>query len=105
MKIPMMESKKGMVLVIVIVAIMMMSVVVVGILSRNVSSSLGDEKQIRRLQAELLAKGGFWRLYQNGGVAPAPFTVSSLGTTYTVSYTTGAVGPSGTNEIIVQVDY
>jgi Tfp pilus assembly protein PilV len=105
MKIPALSRQKGMVLIIVIVAIMLMSVIVVGILSRNISSSLGDENEMKRFQAELLAKGGFWRLYQNGGVPPASFTVDSLGTTYRVSYVTGAPGPSGTSQIVVQVDY
>jgi hypothetical protein len=95
-----------MVLVIVIVAIMMMSVMVVGILTRNVTGSLRDEKGIQRLQAELLAKGGFWLVYENLGTAPASFTETVGSTTYTVTYTTVPnVGPSGTSEIVTEVDY
>lgn len=104
MKNPVLRRHKGMVLVIVIVAIMLMSIVVVGILSRHVSMSLGDEKEIQRLQAEFLAKGCFWLSYQSGGV-PASCTETVGPTTYTVTYTTGASGPGGTTEFITHVDY
>ena len=108
MKTLLLRGKKGMVLVIVIVAIMLMSTVVVGILSRNISSAYVDEKGRQRLQAELLAKGCFWRSYQSGGVLPAPCVIPMMdGTTYTVTYTLGAMGsgPNGTTPILTQVTY
>ena len=100
------RPKKGMVLLIVIGAIMLMSIMSVGILSRNVSNSLRAEKEIQRLQAELLAKGGFWRTYQGSGATPATFTESVGGTTYTVSYTNASgTGPLCTDQINTNVDY
>ena len=106
MKIEVLKHEKGMVLIIVIAAIMLMTIAVVGMLSRNVSQSLRDEKMIQRMQAELLAKGAFWRVYQNGGTPPADFTETVDGRNYTVTYTTAAgAGPSGTGQIITNVVY
>ena len=107
MKTLLLRGKKGMVLVIVIVAIMLMSTVVVGILSRNISSAYVDEKGRQRLQAELLAKGCFWRSYQSGGTLPTPCTATVDNTTYTVTYTLGLAGsgPNGTTPILTQVTY
>ena len=100
------RGKKGMVLIIVIVAVMLMSTVVVGILSRNISSAFVDEKGRQRFQAELLAKGCFWLLYQNGGGIPIGTCTETIdGTTYTVTYTLGAPGPLGTQQVLTQVTY
>ncbi len=100
------NDQKGMILIIVIVAIMLMSIVVMGVLSRNVSKSLSDEKSIQNLQAELLAKGGFWRAYQNGGVPPADFSETIAGKTYNVTYSTvNNAGPLGTSEVVTRVDF
>jgi hypothetical protein len=106
MKTSLLKGKKGMVLIIVIAAVMLMSVVAVGVLSRNVSRAIVDEKGIQRLQAEVLAKGAFWRAYQNGGTPPSSFT-ETIGTkTYTVNYTLNpGAGPSGTDQIMTQVTY
>jgi hypothetical protein len=105
MKISRLNSKKGMVLVIVIAAVMLMSTVVVGILSRNISSALVDEKGRQRFQAELLAKGCFWRSYQSGGdTSIAPCTEIINGTTYTVTYGTTSAGALGT-QISTTVTY
>lgn len=108
MKTSSVGRKKGMVLVIVIVAIMLMSVVVAGILSRNISSAFVDEKGRQRFQAELLSKGAFWIAYQSmqaTGTLPGSFNETVDGTTYTVTYSLGAAGPSGTQEILTQVTY
>ena len=107
MKKNLFRAKKGMVLVIVIAAIAMMSIVVMGMLSRNVSRGLTAENQIKRLQAETLAKGAFWRAYQNDGIPPTDGLSEGVGgTTYTVSYTTvAAAGPGGTNKIETKVTH
>jgi hypothetical protein len=102
------KGKKGMVLIIVIIAIMLMSIVTVGILSRNVSSSFVDERGRQRFQAELLAKGCFWRLYQLNGTAPAFGSCDETidNTPYTVTYTVvPGAGPLGTAQILTQVTY
>jgi flagellar basal body-associated protein FliL len=101
------RSKKGMVLVIVIAVIMMMTIVVMGMLSRNVSRALTTEKQIKRIKAEVLAEGAFWRAYQDDGTPPvATFSVISDGETYTVSYTDPVdAGPGGTDSKKVTVTY
>ena len=106
MNIHVLKGQKGMIMVIVIAGIMLMSILVVGILSRSVSRSLGDEKTAQLLQAELLAKGGFWRAYQGAGAVPASFSETVGGRTYTISYIKNiGAGPSGTDEIITQVHY
>jgi len=108
MKYPLLNSKRGMVLIIVIIAVMLMSIVVVGILSRNVSNSFVDERGRQRFQAELLAKGCFWRLYQLNGTAPAVGSCDETidNTPYTVEYTVvPGAGPLGTDQILTQVTY
>jgi Tfp pilus assembly protein PilV len=104
MKTLFLRSQKGMVLVIVIIAVMLMSAVVVGILSRNITSAFVDEKGRQRFQAELLAKGCFWRSYQSNGAVPSSCTETVDGTTYTVIYTAVNAGALGT-QILTQVDY
>ena len=107
MKASFLRSEMGMVLVRVIIAVMLMSAVVVGILSRNITSAFVDEKGRQRFQAELLAKGCFWRSYQAGGGIPSSCTETFDGTTYTVTYTLGVAGagPDGSTQIFTQVDY
>ena len=108
MKVLSVSRRKGMVLIIVVVAIMLMAVVVAGILSRNVSSAFVDEKGRQRFQAELLTKGAFWIAYQSmqaTGTLPTPFFETVDGTTYKITYSLGAPGPSATQEILTQVTY
>jgi hypothetical protein len=90
MKVSVFRRQKGMVLVIVIAAIILMSIATLGILSRNVSQSMGDEKEIQRIQAELLTKGCFWRLYQNNGIDPGNCSGTINNRAYTVTYTINA---------------
>jgi len=97
-----------MILLTVIAAIMIMSILVLGILSRNVSRAMVSEDEFKRSQAALLAKGAAWRGYAAyaGGGAPVDFSYKVDGVTYTVNYTqTPGAGPDGTTGFTVNVGY
>ena len=87
-----------MVLVVVLAVIMMMTILVIGMLGRNVSRAMVTEKQIRRIQAEALAEGAFWRAYQDDGDAPNSFFVDGYRVTYTQSDGTGPFSVNMLNE-------
>lgn len=57
------NNESGIVLVIVIAFILMMSIVLAGLYSRNTTSALSSLEQAKRLRADMLARGGFWRAY------------------------------------------
>ncbi len=108
------RKDRGLVLVIVIAAILVMSLITLGTVSRYLSKAAIAESQAAHIQAEILAKGAFWRGYQNGGVPPSDYsepTPSSTGgiagsRTYTVTFTsTASAGPSGTTRIDTTVSY
>ncbi len=105
---------RGMVIVIVIAAIMVLSVFALGTVSRFLSKATSAESQASHIEAEMLAKGAFWRAYQNGGLPPAGFSETLSSTTggvtgnktYTVTFTnTLSAGPFGASKIDTTVTY
>lgn len=98
-------------MVIVTMMVIVMSVVMVGLLGRNYSFVLSSEEQLRRIEAEQVAKGAFWRAYQNMATGSVinngdTYTETVDGRQYVVTYTVVAgSGPGGTDEIKVNVDY
>ncbi len=98
-----------MVLIIVTAMIIIMSVIVVGMASRNFSSALSGEEQIRHIEAEQIATAAFWNAYQqlgSGGNPVAYSVTSSSGRVYNIGYTiTPGNGPGGSSTIDVNVTY
>ncbi len=104
------KFKRGMVLVVVTAAIMMMMMIVVGILSRSTSRVTASDTNVKRIQAEALAKGSFWKAYQTtGGPAAGTTTLTETvgGTTFTIDTTNygAGTGPGGGAKIGVSVTY
>ena len=100
MKTRIVRRDSGMVLMVVVAVVVMMSIVVIGILSRNVSRALATEKQIRLIEKEILAKGAFWKAYHKDGELPSDFSSGD----YNISYEEAEeAGPGGTKEIRVVV--
>ncbi|NTV28873.1 MAG: hypothetical protein HGA80_02210 [Candidatus Omnitrophica bacterium] len=105
------NNESGLIMVLVTMMVIVMSVVMVGLLGRNFSAVLSSEEQLRRIEAEEVARGAYWRAYQNmitGGIITNGTGYSEVvdGRTYTVGYTIVAgAGPGGTNAISVSVGY
>ena len=98
--------KKGMVLVVVTAAILMMMIIVVGILSRNTSRVTTSDADVKRIQAGFLAKGVFWKGYQNpDGPSTGSVTETVNGVNYIVTTTNGGPGSWPGNKITVNVSY
>jgi type II secretory pathway component PulK len=100
------KKERGMVLLVVTAAILMMMIVVVGLLSRSTSRAIRSEADIRRLQAELLAKGAFWRSYQDSGSPASSVTYTINTAVYTVQVgTSSGTGPGATDTVVTTVRY
>ncbi len=87
------NKESGIILVIVITFILMMSITMVGVFSRNASTSLTPIEQIKRSKAEILAKAGYWDAYSrlSSGLALANKVVWLDNITYNIDfYRTGS---------------
>ncbi|MBF0484963.1 MAG: hypothetical protein HQL16_00455 [Candidatus Omnitrophica bacterium] len=117
------RNKSGMVMMLVIAVVITMSLLVIGLMSRNISRSLTVENQVQEVDADTVAKGAFWKAYTkiskevaagatpesvcclqgagcaNGVPAPNPNPVVVSTTTgtrsYTVTYILCALGQPG----------
>ena len=100
------RKRNGFILLIVITSLVIMSIVVLGILSRNVSRSLVLNDRVHNIQAGLIARGAMWRgldVLKSGGTLNnySEYIDNIL---YNVTYTTSA-GIWGTTRISVDVSY
>ncbi|MBF0386662.1 MAG: hypothetical protein HQL20_02265 [Candidatus Omnitrophica bacterium] len=92
------KNESGIVLVIVITFVLIMSVAMVGLFSRNVSMALSGVEQGKRIKAEMLARGGYWKAYSTLSGSPSqlpspnPETVRLDGINYEILYVQGAAG-------------
>ena len=94
-----------MIMVIVIMMVVVMSVVMIGLVGRNFSFVLSTEEQLRRVEAEQVAQGAFWKMYQaNSSSTLANYTQNIDGRQYSVNYTVTAESPER-NRIDVKVNY
>jgi len=105
------KNNKGVVFVTVLMIIMVMIILSISILSLNVSQLMTTEKEIRRIQAEVLATGAFAYILadQQNAVPTNPILLSHTldGLAFSV---TARIDPSGTgifstNVTTVSVDY
>ncbi len=107
------NSESGMALILVSVFIMVISMVVLGILSRSVSQALSVENQYKRIQAEQLSRGLWWRAHGTLRTGGALATVSTAmppaaqtgGTAYVVTYQATANDARGNQGVKVKVSY
>jgi hypothetical protein len=84
-------NESGMILLVASAFIMAISVVVIGLLNRNVTQALSSHAQYKQLQAEQLARGAWWRVYDNlnrgTAVFPTVYTVTFNEVNNTLTYT------------------
>ena len=102
------NNNSGMILAIVTAMVIIMSIIVVGMVSRNFSSSLSSEGQKRHIEAEQVASAAFWNAYQQMGAGGSPSNYTQVvdGRSYSITYTiVPGAGPGGTNSVTVGVTY
>lgn len=103
------SSERGVILLTVIAAVMLMSILVMGMLSRNISQAVISERERKHLQAELIAKKALWwarEIYIGGSTSLTDFTEYVDGTTYSVQYTqVDGGGPGATRAFTMNVSY
>lgn len=97
------KNRSGMIMVIVTMMVIVLSVVMVGLIGRNFSFVLSSEEQLRRVEAEMVAKGAFWRLYQANGSAPSNYFETVDGRQYNVTFIITPL--AGINQINAVVTY
>ena len=54
------RNESGIVLIAVVAFVIVVSIMILGVMSRNVSQTVSVEEQIRHIQAEQLRKGAVW---------------------------------------------
>lgn len=104
------KNESGMVLVVATTFILAMSLVVIGILSRNVSQGLSADTQFKKIQAEQLARGAWWQAYgalSTGASIPSNYTITQHGVTYSINFSVGTAGtgPNNTTPVLININY
>ena len=104
------KNESGMILVVVIAFIVVISILVAGMLSRNVTTTVALEDQTKSIQADLLTRGAFWKfqnyidqsIYPSTGVMTTSWTEQPVagGVIYTVT-----ISRDAGNKISVKVSY
>ena len=103
MRLNKINNESGIVMVIVICFIVIMSVAMVGLFVRNTSTALTSVEQAKRIKADTLARGAYWRAYnllstgQSLPVGPESETFEN--TVYRITYS------QVTNQVNVAVNY
>lgn len=101
MKIVKKRSDKGIIMVAVVAFIIVISVLILGIMSRNVSQAVSMEKQIQHMQAEQLGRGAFWAAHANliNGVGYSDFSTNIDGHLFNIQFNQSAGGGPGSTDI------
>ena len=106
----MLKNRSGTVLVVVIMLTMMLSIIIIGILSLNVSQVRSSQSVIDELKAEYLAKGFFYQFHQQRaetGAAPLPGASVDLdGKTFLIgSAQNPGAGINNTDQIDLNINF
>jgi len=105
------KNNQGVVFVTVLMIIIVMMVLTISILSINVSQVVSTEEEVRRVKAEVLAKGFLWLMSANQmSQTPGTFideTFDLDGTTFYVAANldTSHGGPFCADELNIYVSY
>ena len=102
MSATLMKNEKGIVLVVVITFILIISVAMLGLFSRNISTAFSSVEQAKRLKADIIGRGAYWKAYTAlslGAGLPANETVYSDHILYTIGYS------QALSQVSVQVTY
>lgn len=101
-------NESGMILLIASTFIMIICIVVIGLINRNVTQVLSTHERYKHSQAEQLARGAWWLVYDSlnkgTGLPDDPAPVTNDGTTYTITFMDDGV-VSGRHQYRVQVSY
>ena len=85
------KSEKGVVFITVLMIIMVMMILAISIISISVGQVMISEKQVKRLQAEMVASGALGKYFAsqlNNSTAPGPYSETIDGHTFSVNFTT-----------------
>ncbi len=101
------RRKHAFVLTVVIMSILVIFILVMGILSRTTSRALSSDSILKRITAEVIAKGAVWKAVEalHNGWALTNYTEYLNGNLYTVTYSSSGSGPGGTSPYTVLVTY
>ena len=103
------NNNNGIVFVTVLIMIIVSMVLVISALSLNISQSKSSERELKLIQAEILAEGGMWQIFTNqldaspGTSMIYTETIGNMTFTINADIDSGGSGPAGSSSVPMDI--